>query len=184
MGVANVIESYSYEDYKQWKGDWELIEGMPIAMAPSPMRDHQSLSMAFSHALFDEISECEDCEVVYELDYIVDSENVLRPDIALICGEESDYIRKAPKIIIEIVSDATAKRDEKVKFEIYEREKVLYYILVYPKTLFAKIYKIENNIYQKQGDFTKEKYHFDDLECGVELDFEKIFKRFKKEHSS
>ncbi len=179
MGVVNAIETYTYEDYKQWKGDWELIDGMPLAMAPSPVRDHQKIGAELLSFLTDEVRDCEDCEVVYELDYIVDSENVLRPDIALICGEESDYITKAPKIIVEIVSDSTAKRDEKVKFEIYEREKVLYYILVYPKTLLAKIYKIENNIYQKQGDFTKEKYRFDALECKVELDFEKVFKRFK-----
>ena len=180
MGAVYAIETYDYEDYKLWKGDWELIDGLPLAMSPSPMRDHQGISMAFSSALFDEVEDCEDCEVVYELDYLVDSENVLRPDIALICGEETDYITKAPKIVVEIVSPSTAKRDEKVKFEIYEKEKVLYYILVYPKLLNAKIYKIENNKYQKQGDFTKEKYLFDELECKVELDFKKVFKKFKK----
>ncbi len=180
MGAVYAIETYSYEDYKLWKGDWELIDGLPLAMSPSPMRDHQNISMAFSSALFDEVQDCEDCEVVYELDYLVDSENVLRPDIALICGEDSDYITKAPKIVVEVVSSSTAKRDEKVKFKIYEKEKVLYYILVYPKTLNAKIYKIENNSYQKQGDFTKEKYFFDELECSVEVDFKEIFKKFRK----
>ncbi|HIP59125.1 MAG TPA: Uma2 family endonuclease [Campylobacterales bacterium] len=180
MGSVYAIETYTYEDYKLWKGDWELIDGLPLAMAPSPMRDHQRIGAELLSFLADEVRECEECEVVYELDYIVDSENVLRPDIALICGEESDYIRKAPKIVIEIVSSSTARRDEKVKFEIYEREKVLYYILVYPKTLDAKIYKIENNIYQKQGDFTKEKYLFDELECKVEVDFKEVFKKFKR----
>lgn len=180
MGAVYAIETYTYEDYKLWKGDWELIDGLPLAMAPSLMRDHQQIGGALFRALFDELEDCEDCEVVYELDYLVDSENVLRPDIALICGEEADYITKAPKIVVEIVSDSTAKRDEKVKFEIYEKEKVLYYILVYPKLLNAKIYKIENNIYQKQGDFTKEKYLFDALECKVEVDFKEVFKKFKR----
>ncbi len=180
MGSVQAIETYSYEDYKLWKGDWELVDGLPLAMSPSPMRDHQGLSSAIIHAFYDDIKDCEECEVVNELDYLVNSENVLRPDIALICGEEGDYITKAPKIVIEIVSPSTAKRDEKVKFEIYEREKVLYYILVYPKLLNAKIYKIENNIYQKQGDFTKEKYLFDELECKVEVDFKEVFKKFKR----
>ncbi len=180
MGAVQAIETYTYEDYKLWKGDWELVDGLPLAMSPSPMRTHQGISMALSNALYEEIRDCEDCEVVYELDYIVDNENVLRPDIALICGEESDFIRKAPKIIVEIVSDSTAKRDEKVKFEIYEREKVLYYVLVYPKTLDAKIYKLEENIYQKQGVFSSEKYCFDGFECGVEVDFKAVFKKFRK----
>lgn len=180
MGSVQAIETYTYEDYKLWKADWELIDGLPLAMSPSPVRDHQGLSMAFSSALFDEMQDCEDCEVICELDYLVDSENVLRPDIALIWGEEGDYITKAPKIVLEIVSPFTAKRYEKVKFEIYEKEKVLYYILVYPKLLNAKIYKIENNIYQKQGDYTKEKYLFDELECKVEIDFKEVFKKFKR----
>ncbi len=180
MGAVYAIETYTYEDYKLWKGDWELIDGMPLSMSPSPIKDHQNISMAISNALYDEVKECDECDVVYELDYIVDNENVLRPDIALICHEDSDYIRKAPKIIVEIVSDSTAKRDEKVKYEIYEKEKVLYYVLVYPKTLDAKIYKLEGNVYQKQGVFTKEKYHFDEFECDVEVDFKEVFKKFRK----
>ena len=180
MGAIYAIETYNYEDYKLWKGDWELIDGLPLAMSPSPMRDHQRIGAELLSFLGGEVREYEDCELVYGLDYLVDSENVLRPDIALICGEEGDYITKAPKIVVEIVSASTAKRDEKVKFEIYEREKVIYYILVYPKTLNAKIYKIENNKYQKQGDFTKEKYLFDELERKVEVDFKEVFKKFKR----
>jgi len=34
--LAEVFEKYTYEDYKRWKGDWELIEGFPFAMAPLP----------------------------------------------------------------------------------------------------------------------------------------------------
>ena len=33
--------SYTYEDYRLWEGDWELIEGVPYAMAPSPFGRHQ-----------------------------------------------------------------------------------------------------------------------------------------------
>lgn len=32
---------YTYEGYKRWEGDWELIEGVPYAMAPSPSGKHQ-----------------------------------------------------------------------------------------------------------------------------------------------
>ena len=28
------IPHYTYEDYKQWKGNWELIDGTPFAMFP------------------------------------------------------------------------------------------------------------------------------------------------------
>ena len=81
---------------------------------------------------------------------------------------------------MEILSKSTAKRDEKYKFSIYEAQKVKYYILVYPDDLFAKIFKLKDSVYDKEGDFTFEKYRFKETLCQVELDFEKVFKRFKK----
>jgi len=29
-------EHYTFNDYQHWEGNWELIEGMPYAMSPSP----------------------------------------------------------------------------------------------------------------------------------------------------
>lgn len=29
------LPHYTYEDYKQWEGRWELIYGIPFAMAPA-----------------------------------------------------------------------------------------------------------------------------------------------------
>ena len=35
MGAVKLEDVYyTYEDYRQWKGDWELIDGVPFAMAP------------------------------------------------------------------------------------------------------------------------------------------------------
>ena len=34
------VEYYTYDDYCQWKGDWELVSGVPLAMAPAPMIQH------------------------------------------------------------------------------------------------------------------------------------------------
>ncbi|WP_457626586.1 hypothetical protein [Persephonella sp.] len=31
------LPNYTVEDYKQWEGDWELIEGIAYAMVPSPL---------------------------------------------------------------------------------------------------------------------------------------------------
>jgi len=46
MGVLREedLPSYTYEDYKLWEGDWELIYGVPYAMAPAPMIKHQAIS--------------------------------------------------------------------------------------------------------------------------------------------
>jgi len=179
--VMCAIEYYTYEDYKHWKGDWELIGGVAYAMAPAPMRKHQSLSTQIARYLANAIDKCEQCEVLVEVDYKIDEDTILRPDVVLTCDETNDtYLTKAPEIIVEIISKSTAKRDEKYKFEIYEAEKVKYYILVYPDDLKAKVYKLDSKEYDKQGDFTKETYNFEDTLCNIKIDFEKVFRRFRK----
>ncbi|MBU1668674.1 hypothetical protein KKC13_09655 [bacterium] len=35
------VEYYTYDDYCLWEGNWELISGVPLAMAPAPMINHQ-----------------------------------------------------------------------------------------------------------------------------------------------
>ena len=181
MGALKLEDlGYTYDDYKLWEGDWELYEGVPVAMSPAPMRKHQSLASQIIRYLADEIDECPECEVLGEVDYKVADDTILRPDIVLTCNEENEsYLLKAPEIIVEILSKSTAKRDEKYKFSIYEAQKVKYYILVYPDDLFAKVFKLKGSIYDKEGDFTFEKYIFDETSCQVELDFKKVFKRFK-----
>ena len=173
--------SYTYDDYKEFEGDWELFEGFPVAMSPAPMRKHQSIASAIMHELLNQLEECLECEVLGEVDYKVSDETVLRPDVVLTCNETHEmYLTKAPEIIVEIISPSTAKRDEVYKFDIYEREKVKYYVIVYPDDLYAKVYKLEGREYDKQGDFALESYSFEETKCQVSLDFKKVFKRFRK----
>jgi len=178
--LAQPIEYYTYDDYKEWEGEWELIEGIPLAMAPAPMRKHQSLASEIIYNLREQLEACMQCEVLGEIDYKVSDDTILKPDIVLTCGETNEsYLTKAPEIIVEIISKSTAKRDEKYKFEIYEKEKVNYYILVYPDDLRAKVYKLKDSKYDKEGDFLQESYHFEETTCSVSLDFERVFKRFR-----
>jgi len=178
--LAQAIEYYTYDDYKNWDGEWELIEGIPLAMAPAPMRKHQSLATEIMYNLRKQLDDCIECEVLGEIDYKVSDDTILKPDIVLTCGETNEsYLTKAPEIIVEIISKSTAKRDEKYKFEIYEQEKIKYYILVYPNDLRAKVYKLEGSKYDKQGDFLQESYNFEETSCHVSLDFARIFKRFR-----
>jgi Uma2 family endonuclease len=175
------VEYYNYDDYASWEGDWELIDGMPVSMAPAPMIKHQSLAYRFAMLLGNEIEDCNRCEVLGEEDWKISDDTVLRPDVVLICDEPNDiYITKAPEIVVEVISKTTAKKDEKHKFNIYESEKVPYYIIVYPDENIAKIYKLENNKYEKQGDFFNQSYKFENTTCKPTINFEKLFRRYRK----
>ncbi|MEA2047465.1 MAG: Uma2 family endonuclease [Campylobacterota bacterium] len=178
MSVTALL-NYTYEDYKQWEGEWELIEGFPVSMAPAPVKIHQRLAGGVFMALSENMkNECTHCEVLYEVDWKVTEETILRPDVVFVCADENEsYLTKAPKIIVEILSPSTAKKDETVKFDIYEAEGVQYYILVYPNDMKAKVYSLKEGRYIKVADFTHEVLHFDDLECDMHLDFAKVFKK-------
>ena len=182
MSISSFLTRYTYDDYCLWEGDWELIEGFPVAMAPALMRIHQSLLTQLLFELnrnFEDL-ECDECEVTLETDWKVNDNTVLRPDIVFTCNDHHEkYLTKAPKIIFEIISPTTAKNDETVKFSIYEDEKVEYYVLVYPKDLKAKVYKLKDDRYSKVGDFTNEKLKFEDIGCELEVDFDRVFKKFR-----
>ena len=176
------FEYYTYNDYVNWEGDWELIDGIVYAMAPSPMITHQALATQISIEISKSIEKCpKNCIVVMEQDWKVSDETVLKPDVTFICDEPNEaYITKTPKIVVEVVSSSSAKRDEKIKYEIYQEEKVPYYILIYPKELKAKVYKLKKGKFDKEGDFFEESYTFEDDKCEVKVDFSKVFERFKK----
>ena len=181
MGALDYLPHYTYDDYALWEGKWELFEGFPVAMSPAPMINHQAISNLVAYQLTHSIDECERCLVLSEEDYKLSDDTVLRPDVVLICDEPNDaYITKAPEIIVEVISKSTAKSDEGYKFQKYEAEQVKYYFIIYPNELYAKLYKLTDGKYKKEGDFSKQIYNFEETLCGASIDFEKVFKRFRK----
>ncbi|MBN2782161.1 MAG: Uma2 family endonuclease [Campylobacterales bacterium] len=180
MGARVYQEYYTYDDYVKWDGDWELIDGFPYAMAPASTLKHQATISVINYELRKQLENYDKCEVLCGVDYKISNDTILRPDVVLTCGETNEnYLVKVPEIVVEIVSRSSSKRDERYKFEIYEAEKVKYYILVYPDDLVAKLYKLNGAKYEKEGSFTTESYKFDGLTCDVCLDFSKVFKRFR-----
>ncbi len=174
MREVRYLPHYTYEDYKNWQGDWELIEGIPIALA-SPKYLHQRTLTRLAAILEEALEECGKCNVVVELDYIVSHDTVLRPDISVLCEEVEDYILKAPEVVFEVVSESTAERDEGVKKEIYEREGVKYYVLLYPERKIAKVYRNTERGFLKLKDAGTDRVAFELEECGFEIDFSKVW---------
>ncbi len=42
------------------------------------------------------------------------------------------------------------------------------------------VLKLDDKEYYKQGNFIDETYKFDETTCNVSIDFERVFKRFRK----
>ena len=80
--------NYTYEDYARWEGDWELIDGIPVAMSPAPSIEHQSVAGELAFQLRAQLRGCPQCRVLHEVDYKIDEETVVRPDV-LWCASRS-----------------------------------------------------------------------------------------------
>lgn len=79
------LPNYTVEDYQQWKGDWELIEGIPYAMTPSPFEVHQKVVANFISQIQPQVKQCKQTVFVYsELDWIVNENTVVRTDLMIV----------------------------------------------------------------------------------------------------
>ena len=175
------LPAYTYEDYQQWEGDWELIEGIPYAMAPAPVKRHQMLVLAIGSEVLSIADQCPHCEVLIDEDWKLDSNTVLKPDVAIVCNDDNpNFISKTPDVIFEILSPATARRDEGIKFNHYEEQGVKYYILIYPDELIAKVYQHNGDKFKKVAECDTERFDFKAASCPFGISFTKVFKRFRK----
>jgi Uma2 family endonuclease len=125
---------YSVADYLQWEGDWELWNGVAVAMSPSPLGPHER---AAAKLVF-QIESCLQsrgcaCATYAGLDRIVSDDTVVRPDVMVVCGvQPGRHLERPPALTIEILSDATADKDRTAKRGLYERAGVGHYLLVDP----------------------------------------------------
>jgi len=181
MGALKIedIPYYTYDDYVIWEGKWELIYGTAYAMSPAPMIKHQTISNKIARQLDEIFENCKKCKTLLPVDWKISEDTIVQPDNLVICEEETNksYITKAPKIIFEVLSKSTAKKDEGLKFNLYETEGVNYYIIVNPNDNVAKAYALKEGRYIKIGDFTNGKIilTLKEREEAMEFDFSKIW---------
>ncbi len=166
-----LIERYTIKEYLHWEGDWELIAGVPYAMAPAPVGKHQWIMMRIGAFLNSALEECEKCFVVGEAEWRIAEDTVVRPDVMVMCGELVNYFSDTPRIIFEIISPSSKLRDEIMKKELYRQMKVPYYALVYPDEERVLFYRLEN------GQFKEAEAKFRICDKDIKLNEDYIFRR-------
>ncbi len=148
--------NYTVAEYQKWDGEWELIDGYPYAMSPSASFRHQKVANVVNSEIQQQLTKlkgnCSNCDVVYELDWIVDNHTVLRPDIVIVCDQQEKFITKPPVLIVEVLSPATALKDRNLKYEIYEEQGVPYYIIIDPETKQFNIFVLAESRYKERND--------------------------------
>jgi Uma2 family endonuclease len=175
--AVKILPYYTYEDYLQWEGRWEIIDGIPYAMSPAPTPRHQIIANTLGALFYNELKGCDHCKAAQFIDYKITEDTILQPDISILCQKITEkFIDFPPALVVEILSPSTALKDRHTKSHLYASQKVPYFILVSPETEDVEIYALKENDYvlkQKAKDFT---YKFDFPEdCSATIDFSEIW---------
>lgn len=178
MGIAGkIIPHYTYDDWINWEGKWELIEGHPISISPTPIPTHQRAASELQTELVLALrkSNCKKCRVYHPLDYKISDDTILVPDILIICGEvKKKYLDFAPSLVVEILSPSTALRDRHTKYQYYQQQGVKYYLIVDADKKSIDVYMLQDGEYSLQQMNASYVFHLDD-DCTITPDFSKVF---------
>lgn len=129
------LPHYSVRDYLLWDGDWELWQGIPVAMTPSPYGPHARVLVSAASALKQAV-DTRGCAatVLAEIDWIISDDMVVRPDVLIVCGSEPPrHVEQPPALVVEILSEGTRQRDQDEKRLLYQDCGVPYYLLLDPE---------------------------------------------------
>lgn len=152
------LKRFSLADFNKMKTNdenkYELIDGI-VLMSPRPNVKHQEVM----GNLYLELRNClkeKPCKVFTEIE-LEYNDNVLIPDISVICGLENTNIqryKKAPEIVIEILSPSSRYTDTFTKLIKYELLGVKEYWIADTDRNIITIYNFENktnNEYSKSN---------------------------------
>lgn len=166
---------YTYEDYEQWEGRWEIIDGMPYAMSPLPIPDHQRVSLKLSILFEEALKGCKKYKVYPPLDWKIKENTIVQPDVLIVCKKiEKKYLDFPPALVAEVLSPSTALKDRNVKMELYQMQGVKYYCILDVQFKKIEIYELIDNLYQV-ASVSPATFIFTFDNCEASLNFENLW---------
>ena len=156
MSLPQEDQRYAYADYYEWDDGerWELINGAPYLMSPSPLRAHQKISMELARQLatFLKGKPCEIFAAPFDVRLNADTydDTVVQPDLLIVCDRsklDDKCCVGAPDMVIEILSPSTWRHDKFVKFHVYRKAGVREYWIVDPDAETVQVCILENGKY-------------------------------------
>lgn len=119
---------FTYEDYVLLPEDrrYEIIDG-DLFMTPAPTPYHQQVAFNLAAALRQHVRARRLGEVlIAPCDVVLSATDIVQPDVLFISAARlsiigEKYIADAPDLIVEVLSPATADRDQTLKLKLYAR---------------------------------------------------------------
>lgn len=161
-------QKYTYSDYLTWRFNEriELIKGWLHKMSPAPKRYHQEVEGVLFNKFFNylENKTCKvyqspfDVRLIRNTDKNEEINTVVQPDICVICDRsmlDDAGCLGAPDLIIEVLSESTAKKDYNEKFNLYEENGVKEYWIADPANKSIEIFSLIDDKYQSLGIYSE-----------------------------
>ena len=140
----------TYEDYCLLPNNgkrYEIIDG-ELSATPSPLRRHQKVLANLLYYLTRFVKE-HDLGEVYPapFDVVFSDFDVVEPDLLYISKARASIVTEknvqgAPDLVVEILSENTAKIDRTTKLKLYARNGVWEYWMVDPESCSMEIYRL------------------------------------------
>lgn len=169
---------YTYTDYCQWEGQWELIEGMPYAMAPMPVPEHQTACGNIFNIFKNTLKEsgCKNCKIFLPLDWKIAEDTIVQPDLLIVCDKiKKKFLDFTPLLVVEILSPSTASKDRGEKMELYLSQKVKYYLIIDPKFKKLEVYELSDSKYKLRSPNLKAHSFFFGEDCSITVELLNIW---------
>ena len=110
----------------------EMIDGVIIAMSPSPSFNHDVVVVNITR-IFKGFLKGKTCSVHNNLDVHLTNKDRLLPDVSVVCNKnliKHNGIYGPPDLVVKVLSPNTTKRDKGYKMKLYEQSGVKEYWLV------------------------------------------------------
>jgi Uma2 family endonuclease len=140
----------NYEDFCGLPNDgkrYEIIDG-ELFVTPSPLTRHQLVVANLLYYLTD-IVKRHDLGRVYPapFDVVFSEHDVVEPDMLYVSKARRSVVternvRGAPDLVVEVLSEGTAKIDRTTKLKLYARYGVSEYWVIDPNECSAEIYRL------------------------------------------
>lgn len=135
----------------------EVIDGKVYYMSPSASPFH-GMIIGNLYLILGNYMKGKSCRVFTDtIDVYLDENNRVIPDISVLCEKDRFTDRGyegIPKLIVEVISPSSIKRDRFEKKALYEQKKVPHYWLIDPKNKNIEIYNLENDRYVLEDVYT------------------------------
>lgn len=153
----DTTKKLTYQDYMELPEEpgyrFEVIDGI-LVKEPSPSVLHQRVSRKLQRIMEDYFWKTDPGGEIFgaPLDVTFQDITVVQPDLFYISGEQKHIIKEMridgpPKLVVEIMSPSTGRKDRLQKMRIYRHSQVQHYWLVNPEEKTLECFSLRDGIY-------------------------------------